>query len=816
MDSSFLKKNTTINEPNSGVMYKDNVKKLLEFYKDTKSNICTIEGKTGSYKTKIFDESINNLEDNVLVFKIKCFEYTTLDDIFLNIFEQLKKFSQQNKVFFTKIEANSISQKINTYLKHINSPVVVLFDSLENIFYQENSNSKEEIFSFIEHLKTIANYKIIVLSSIIDTKYFNPENSFSIKLNPLTPTEIEKAFNSSAIACNENLAEEYYELTRGNHNYFYITLNIILTLNMTLSKFLDEFKKKHIRYEDFLLQKLITFIPQKSKSSIFKLALFEGGISSEYLINNGLFDEDDITYMLDKNILTKEYGLIFIKNNLKKYIQSLISHSDKTAIHKYWRKFYSSQLPLKPNERAIIVSRNTMRTQIEHHSKFIIEKDLDKKQLSDLSLMSYLKSNLTEWNIKNTNTSSESKIGQQEETYQVTKDKDFEKYELTKDELALLNVPVDMRTQKDNNNVIFQQLKSDNIIKSETNDNVIYNLIEKAKSAEAEHDFENAYKLYFEVLNKKSEKNYSNYLPEILKSIAFCAMKLNKTPEAIECYNKLIELSPDTNTSNEYKLEIAYIYKKTYKTNYAKVIYESFINKKGMSNDDILYKSYIELAEIEEDTSNSEKAIEYYKAAFDLKNVSQKITEKYKADSYYKYALVLDENNDTINAYGYYQKAIDTYSENSEYQSVAYSNAADILKGTGNIIKAQEYYNKALNADIKNSNFEGMYYLYLKLADIAQVTDSDAILTNLKKALKSATKLNDDLYITNAYVQIGDYYISCYNTENAFKSYLHAKANINNIDIEAQKEILHKIEKTKKLLTQETIDKIAGEIKNNG
>ena len=96
-------------------MEKDYLDRLSNFYSSADAGVCFVEGKSGASKTKFVDESLNTLKDkdDLLVFRFKCFDATTLDDIFLSFFEDLKKYSQQKKVSFTKIETNSLSQRIN-------------------------------------------------------------------------------------------------------------------------------------------------------------------------------------------------------------------------------------------------------------------------------------------------------------------------------------------------------------------------------------------------------------------------------------------------------------------------------------------------------------------------------------------------------------------------------------------------------------------------------------------------------------------------------------------------------------------------------
>ena len=114
-------------------MQQDKLNDLADFLKQNKTGVCFLEGQAGSCKTELVKKALAKTPD-MLVFKFKCFEASTLDDIYLAFFEDLKKYSQQKKIRLKKIETSSISQRINSYLASINLPCAIVIDSLENIF----------------------------------------------------------------------------------------------------------------------------------------------------------------------------------------------------------------------------------------------------------------------------------------------------------------------------------------------------------------------------------------------------------------------------------------------------------------------------------------------------------------------------------------------------------------------------------------------------------------------------------------------------------------------------------------------------------
>ena len=831
MQESYLKDNSDISYTFPFSLNGEYLDSLLNFY-SSKEQICLLEGQSGSFKTELLKYSLNYLKDNVLLFKFKCFEGSTLDDIFLAFFEDLKKYSQQKKISVTKIETTSLSKRINTYLNHISLPCLIVIDSLENVFKKSNKSEQNEILSYIKHLNSMNKFKIVLISSFFETDFQSEfENKVNIRIQAFDKEQVKKYFEHYSILFEPDDLESFFNITRGNTLYAQITVDLITTLKINISSLLYEFSNKRISFEDFLLQKVVTFIPETVKKYLYTLSLFNLGITEQYLLSQNFFTKDQILYLTEKSFFSDEYGFLFLKPYLKKYLQSFIAHFEKIKIHKYWRDFYSSQLPLAPNHRAILISRNTMRTQIEYHSSFIIEKAHSEKKQADMSLMSYLNSNITAWNIKNTNIdeseeNDEPKQPQEHKKRPVppkslqNKDKRFEKYALTKDEISLLSLPVDM--QKKEETATREKLyrtfeQKEEALASEKSEKSLKDIFDKACELENSHDFEAAYTLYCSMLSLKSNDAFQDYEPLIIEKLAFCSKKMNKTTDAIDFYNKLTEIYTARNNSekvNEVRLKIAAIYKETYKINHARVIFENFVNKKTQASDNIVFHSYVELAEIEEDLSNMEKAVEYYKKAFALLDSPLNLEENYLARAYFKYALILDDYNRTQAALDFYQKSVNAASDNCIYKSAAYTNIAEIIKESGNLKMASDYYKMALKTDITQSNYEGVYYICLKLAHLYESFGPKQVLNWLLKSLSAAKRSGEYLYITNAYIEAGDYYNDNANYEKGFKAYLLAHKNIKKTEHsqEENKSLVMRIDDIKKKLSKEQILKIEKEV----
>ncbi|MDR1983896.1 MAG: tetratricopeptide repeat protein [Prevotellaceae bacterium] len=203
--------------------------------------------------------------------------------------------------------------------------------------------------------------------------------------------------------------------------------------------------------------------------------------------------------------------------------------------------------------------------------------------------------------------------------------------------------------------------------------------------------------------------------------------------KAIEYYNKVIELKPDTETAYN-NLGIAYHNKGD--NDKAIEYYKKAIELKP---DDAFAYSNLGLAY--DNTGNYDKAIEYYKKAIELKPDD--------AITYYNFGIVYYHKGDNDKAIGYWNETIILKPDYTD----AYYNLGFAYYNKGDNDKAIEYYNKAveLKPDFTNAyNNLGVAYYYKG--------DYDKAIEYYNKAVElkpdDATVYNN---IGEAYYYKGDY-----------------------------------------------------------
>lgn len=314
-----------------------------------------------------------------------------------------------------------------------------------------------------------------------------------------------------------------------------------------------------------------------------------------------------------------------------------------------------------------------------------------------------------------------------------------------------------------------------------------------------------------EIINKKTEKEQTPISEEqlSLNSKISSIKKLaeeKKYNEAIEGYLKISDdLKDDSNNLAEIRVELARLYYATNQYSAAQHYYELaesyYSKKKEYINLNYLYyeltqlyftmyksdraietakkvifsvdtpmslmiDSCILLGDIYNDSKNPKEAYKYYMQA--LESTDENISEEKKAELYFKIALVCDEKEDTKTAFEYYNKCIQT-DKNKSFCALAYSNMGACYFEAEDYTTAEEFFLKAYSIEKENNNYDGIYYTASYLAKIYTKNNESKALEYLIAAKQSAEFLNEDFYILEASIALGDYY---YNHKEAVESAL--------------------------------------------
>jgi len=402
-----------------------------------------------------------------------------------------------------------------------------------------------------------------------------------------------------------------------------------------------------------------------------------------------------------------------------------------------------------------------MRKEIEYHGLFLPKKpkNLDNTTI-DINYMSYA---------QGLDFGNKTKAEEDEERIKKQKTQGIDLTQRKNVSINLENLPYQDKTQT---------VKAQNVYHEElTNTQDLRELVKQIKRAELNYHYASIIELGIKALSLKDDENYQTYLPLIYTKMAHSYQKIANYENSLRYYNLAQEIYNEKGNvvkASYVKLNIARIFYETYKLDIAKELLLEIVNAE-QNPDNLKAKAYIQLAELEENQSNTDNAFEYYKRAIELSNESSTDISTL-SELYFKYALALDDKNDLRKAVEFYKKCIELGNDDktNKFLSSAYSNLATLDLEKNDTENAIKNYTKAYDIDKSNANVEGMYYSASKLASILQKKQPEAALEHLHTALDCAKLTKDVFYIVTSSLAIGDYYYDRRQNEFALKHYIYA------------------------------------------
>lgn len=810
---------TLNNEMIDPILIENNEQQLndvYEFYKNERP-ILYVNGFLGTGKVQLINYSTNFLSEDTIILKHNCFETTILDDIFLTFFEEFKKLEAQKVINTPKVKSENFNQKIHSYFSTIEKPILIILDSFEAL----TDENKKDVIDFILHLTTFQKVKTILIGRTFKASLF-PENYplDRITTNALDKTLFEKFLKNNKIKYNKKVLDDLYKYTRGYHFFITLSIKIMQSKELQPETFLENFKKSFMNYYEFLEKESIDLVPAIAVRFFWLLCLFRHGMSIQLLKQLNLYDEESINILLENKILMKDDNQIYVQDYFKEQVDVSIPQNVAVKIHQNIVDIYEKQLPLKPLERTILLSRQTMRKEIEYHTMFLPKKvDPTKIAKNEIGYVSYSKEktlDMKEHSINNMSAKTQQTQSQNQEQ-QPTKNKEskwvesnknsfsapqnvninvelnklgFDEkdlpFKLTQQEIEMLTASVEslqdaQQKALGNSNVtinVQNSQPSEQASEQETAPEkvTLEDILQYAKEQETQYQYPKMIELYHIALTYTDSDDYYTHLPVIYTKLGLAYQKMSDWENSLKYYElarEFYEQTLEKAKENYIKLNIANIYYETYKQDKARTYLMDIINSDNMP-EVLITKAYIALANLEDSVSNINSAYEYYKKAISISNPA--MDTETLSELYFKYALVADDKGDIQNALEYYKKCIELSSDETlnKYLSPAYSNIATLHLEKGEREIASKYFIKAYELDEKNNNYDGMYFSATKLAQMEQKVSREKTIEYLNKAKDCAKKLNDTFYMASATLASGDYFYSQKENENALLEYLSA------------------------------------------
>lgn len=334
-------------------------------------------------------------------------------------------------------------------------------------------------------------------------------------------------------------------------------------------------------------------------------------------------------------------------------------------------------------------------------------------------------------------------------------------------------------------------------------------LIGEAKKMAEEKKFTDAVEAFQKILETEGIALLS--VVEIRLELARLYKEIGEYKKA-QHYYELVETyyrqSNEVINLNYLYYELTDLYYLTYKNERAietikKVIYSVDTPQS------LMVSSCTLLGNIYANMDNPEEAYSYYQKA--LESLDENTTDETLAELYFKFALANDDKGDDQTAFLYYNKCVSLVI-NSPYKALAYSNMGSCYFDNDNYSDARDCFEKAYTIEKSNNNYDGIFYNSSFLAKIYTKENPQKALDFFLEAKQSAEFINEDFYILEASIALGDYYYNNISlNKKALIEYVKARkiarslgssvdiskieGRINDMKLRMDKEVFEEIEK---------------------
>ena len=808
MDDGFDKRLIQKNESGSinHFLLENNIKQIEQIcdFLETKFPLMLINGFVGTGKSTVVNYAASFTSADTIKLKYNCFETTILDDILLAFFDEFKKLTAMGTISAPKGKSDNFTQKINSYFENINKPVLIIINSFEEVL-KEN---KQEIIDFIIHLASFPNIKVILISRTFSLSDFDKKIGYKrATILALEKSIFEKFLRSEGIKNIGPFSDELYKHSRGYFFYTLLSIKIIHLRKLSLLDFIEGFSKSFLSFNDFILREALALIDPVSGHLFRFLTTMRHPISIKLLQTLHLYDEERFNFFIDNLILSKENDSVYLQDYYKVIAENSIPENVSVKLHQGCVDLYNTQLPLKPLERDLLISRQTMRKEIEYHSMFIPKKVvLPKTPSQNIEYKEYT-GTMHPNTIKQPDNQNTQQLSQQQDE-KAAKDEKLKNMSFifeSEDELAALN---QIATSIKNFLHISDQQREQEEKSSLTE------LINIARQEEQAYNFKRVISLYQRALTLKNDDDYYTFLPKIYTKLAEAYQNLSDWFNSLKNYENALEFYisvSDNEKVCETKLAIANIYFITFKRDQAKKLLTEILGS-SEADTDVKIRTYIALADLTENINLNQ---DYFNRALEL--VTDSTDKKILSELYFKYALLCDDKNDPNKAVEYYKKCInlDSNPKININLSAALSNLAELYDEAGSSDFAAKYYLESLRIDELTRNFNGIYISSMKLAELYTVKDAEKAVKYFEKAKVCAKELGENFYLASTAIAIGDFYYNRNENEKALENYINAqevaKDNFSKDNIE---KIAQRIEDIKARVGEETFAELEHKIKN--
>ena len=675
--------------------------KAVDFL-DSKEKFLYLHGFLGTGKRQFVNYVTDFLSNDVIKLEYYCKEATVCDDILLSFIDVIDN-NAISKAVNLNAKITTLGVKFRQYISSIKKPFLIILHSLDDVA----ADNMKLISDMISDVLKEENVKLIISTRAMMPSVINGiREDRKIFLKAFTKEVFQDFLTSNQIQATDTAIDDFYKYTRGYYYYTALSVKIIQAMKISLHDFLQKFAMSGISFDSYLGITYVNLVPTAIRNFFWFLRTIRHGISLNALAVFEIYDEFSIEYLKTNLMIFQSGENIYVQDYFLQKIDISIPAKTEIKLHKYIIGIYEAQIKEPLKQRALLLSRQALRAEIEYHSKCIYELEHGEEKQEPVPENTPVQ---VEEPAKPQNKSLSDEMKTAEE---LSGDKKYtEAIEAYKNILAKEGI--------DTQTIIEVRLHLARLYKE------INNL---SMSAHFYDIVESYYKQHNELINL-------NYLYYEMTDLYF---KMYKNQRAVETAKKVI-YSVDTPQS-------------------------------------LMVSACTLLGNIYSSMNNPDEAYSYYQKA--LESLDNNTEPQTLAELYFKYALACDDRGEMELAFKYYNRCIAVPVENP-YKSLAYSNLASCYYENGTQDEAKDCFLKAYNLDKASNNYDGIYYNASHLAEL----DAEKRLDYLLEAKRSAEFINEDFYILESTIALGDYY---YNNpdkyKDALKEYFKARKTAANLE----------------------------------
>lgn len=562
------------------------IQEMQEFSVSSNS-ILLLVGQDNYNKLKLANVFFQTL-DNTFIFKHSCFEYSTINDMLLNLYDKIREWVKVKNIQFKKSNKDNFQEKIFEYLEKLNNSAIIFIDNFSKL------QDEKKVLDFLFYLSGLRNVKIIINTdkeihfpfgyTCKVVNFDSDINSFDKQLLKVQPDILD------------NEVQPFKEAVFAKKSYINVYSIIYSVLKTSISSLLEESRKKKADFREFLVNKAVTSSIANYLNEAKMLAVLMHFVPSEFISKYNIASPEAINYLYKRNFLEKINDEYKLANVFVEYFLLKMSIKEKVDIYSNLIDIYENEISLSPNVRTLRLSRETMRQIIPHYKALIPV--YDPKKIAIPNDFTYLGLNMQT-------------VSSGFSTQKDAPEKDPKKIVL-EEAIALISK---YEYQKALNVLLFAL----NIEKSEQDKKAFLELV--SLCYEKLGDIQNAISTQEKIAKFYKNDNYQKYVETIIK-IANLKKSIFDYNGALADYSLILD---DNFADNEQKIQAKF--EELELTLSRKTIDESISNyleffKKLSDNNDEKYfsKCYFKIASLYEKQENYKDALLYYELSCKNKN----------------------------------------------------------------------------------------------------------------------------------------------------------------------------------------------------